>query len=115
MTKLRSLVEELNVGLLLVTHLKRLDGNRDHTDGVATSISHLRGSTQIAGLTDIVIGLERNQQSNDTPDRVTIRVLKNRFSGDTGIATYLNYDKDTGRLTEEGCTFQGELNETSNY
>ena len=82
---------------------------------MATSISHLRGSTQIAGLTDIVIGLERNQQSNDNPDRVTVRVLKNRFSGDTGIATYLNYNKETGRLTEEGYTSQGEPNENSDY
>ena len=115
MTKLRSLVEELNIGMLLVTHLKRLDGNRDHTDGVATSISHLRGSTQIAGLTDIVIGLERNQQSQDNSDRVTIRVLKNRFSGDTGIATYLNYNKETGRLSEEGSALQGEPNEQNLY
>jgi twinkle protein len=29
-----------------------------------------------------------------------VRVLKNRFSGDTGIATTLIYDKQTGRLTE---------------
>jgi len=103
MTKLRSLVEELNIGVLLVSHLKRLEGNRDHTDGAVTSLAHLRGSAAIAQLSDMVIGLERNQQS-DTPDRVTIRVLKNRFSGDTGIATYLNYDKDTGRLSEEGST-----------
>ena len=65
----------------------------------------------IAQLSDIVIGLERNQQSQDNPDRVTIRVLKNRFSGDTGIATYLNYNKDTGRLLEEGYTSQGEPND----
>ena len=29
-----------------------------------------------------------------------IRVLKNRFSGDTGPATYLRYDRTTGRQTE---------------
>jgi hypothetical protein len=28
------------------------------------------------------------------------RVLKNRFSGDTGIASTLIYNKDTGRLSE---------------
>ena len=115
MTKLRSLTEELNIGVLLVSHLRRLDGNRDHTDGALTSLAHLRGSAAIAQLSDIVVGLERNQQSQDNPDRVTVRVLKNRFSGDTGIATYLNYNKETGRLTEEGCTSQGEPNEQNNY
>ena len=30
----------------------------------------------------------------------TIRVLKNRFSGETGIAGYLKYDLQTGRLSE---------------
>ena len=115
MTKLRSLVEELNIGVLLVSHLRRLDGNRDHTDGATTSLAHLRGSAAIAQLSDIVIGLERNQQSQSNPDRVTVRVLKNRFSGDTGIATYLQYNKDTGRLTENGCTSQGEPNEHNLY
>jgi twinkle protein len=115
MTKLRSLVEELNIGILLVSHLRRLEGNRDHTDGAITSLAHLRGSAAIAQLSDIVVGLERNQQSQDNPDRVTVRVLKNRFSGDTGIATYLNYNKDTGRLTEEGYTSQGGLNGNNSY
>jgi hypothetical protein len=32
----------------------------------------------------------------------TVRVLKNRFAGITGPATYLYYDKTTGRLTETG-------------
>jgi len=29
-----------------------------------------------------------------------VRVLKNRFSGDTGVATTLFYNKNTGRLSE---------------
>ena len=29
-----------------------------------------------------------------------VRVLKSRYTGDTGIATHLFYDKDTGRLSE---------------
>jgi twinkle protein len=31
---------------------------------------------------------------------MNVRVLKNRFSGDTGIATTLIYNKQSGRLTE---------------
>ena len=43
-TKLRTLTEELGVSLICVAHLKRLDGNQDHTDGVQVSLSHIRGS-----------------------------------------------------------------------
>jgi len=40
---------------------------------------------------------------------VTVRVLKNRFSGETGIATTLYFDKQTGRLSESEFT-QDEFN-----
>ena len=99
MTKLRSLVEELKFGLLLVSHLRRPDG-RGHEEGGLTSLSQLRGSAGIAQLSDIVFGLERNQQDEDTPDVTRVRVLKNRWSGQTGMATSLEYAHDTGRLSE---------------
>ena len=58
-----------------------------------------------------MIGLERNQQG-DNPNVLTIRVLKNRHSGDTGISGYLYYDHDTGRLsdytTDPECPFEDE-------
>ena len=59
MTNLRSLVEELNIGLILVSHLKRPDGNKGHEEGVSTSLSQLRGSHAIAQLSDICVGIER--------------------------------------------------------
>lgn len=99
MTKLRGLVEEVNCGLILVSHLKRPQGNKGHEDGAQTSMAQLRGSASIGQLSDIVIGCERDQQG-DTPDRTTVRVLKNRWTGETGIACYLDYDHETGRLTE---------------
>ena len=98
MTKLRSLVEEQQIGLILVSHLRRSDG-KPHEEGGVTSLSHLRGSGGTAHLSDIVLGLERNQQS-DTPHETVVRVLKNRFSGNTGIACTLNYDPITGRMLE---------------
>ena len=102
MTKLRSLVEETNIGLLLVSHLRRPSGDRGHEDGREVSLSHLRGSASIAHLSDAVIALERNQQADDeqAANTTTIRVLKNRYTGDTGIACYLHYDKETGRMTQ---------------
>ena len=99
MTKLRALAEEVNVGILMVSHLKRPQGNRGHEDGAKTSMAQLRGSAGIGQLSDIVIGCERDQQS-ENPNTTTVRVLKNRWTGETGIACYLEYDKDTGRMTE---------------
>ncbi len=99
MTRLRSLVEETGVGLMVISHLKRPEG-RAHEEGGVTSLSQLRGSHAIAQLSDMVLGLERNQQDSEKANITTIRVLKNRFSGETGEAACLTYDKATGRVTE---------------
>lgn len=98
MTMLRTLVQELNIGLILVSHLKRPEG-KGHEEGAQTSLNQLRGSHAIAQLSDIVIGLERNQQG-ENPNETVVRVLKNRFSGQTGIGATLFYDDHTGRLSE---------------
>ena len=102
MTRLRSLVEETGAGIVLVSHLRRVDGNKGHENGIEVSLSHLRGSNSIGQLSDCVIALERNQQSDDIDEARTtkIRVLKSRYTGDVGLASHLLYDKDTGRLAE---------------
>ena len=102
MTKLRSLVEETGAGIVLVSHLRRVDGNKGHENGIEVSLSHLRGSNSIGQLSDCVIALERNQQSDDIDEARTtrMRVLKSRYTGDVGLASHLLYDKDTGRLSE---------------
>jgi len=106
MTQLRSLVEELKCSLFLVSHLKRPEG-RGHEEGRETSLGHLRGSHSIAQLSDMVFGLERNQQDESGAANITtIRVLKNRFTGETGKACQLIYDPATGRLRES----EGEAN-----
>ena len=102
MTKLRSIVEETNVALLLVSHLRRGSGDKGHEDGKEVSLAHLRGSQSIAQLSDGVVAMERDQQSDDPniANTTTIRVLKNRYAGDTGVACHLFFNADTGRLTE---------------
>ena len=102
MTALRALVEETGVGLILVSHLKRPEG-KGHEDGAQTSLGQLRGSAAIGQLSDIVVGMERNQQGDD-PNMTVLRVLKNRFSGETGVAGQLYYDRKTGRLSEQAVT-----------
>lgn len=110
MTSLRTLVQETGIGLILVSHLKRPEG-KGHEDGGSVSLSQLRGSAAIAQLSDMVIGAERNQQG-DSPNLTTLRVLKNRFSGETGVAGYLSYSSDTGRLTpcDGPAPFKDETN-----
>jgi twinkle protein len=102
MHRLRTLVEETGCGMILVSHLRRVDGNRGHENGIETGLNHLRGSQSIAQLSDCVIALERNQQSEDDIEASTtkVRVLKSRYTGDVGVATHLIYDQDTGRLRE---------------
>jgi twinkle protein len=60
----------------------------------------LRGSGSIGQLSDIVVGQERDQQDEERANITTLRILKNRFTGDTGLAGELTYDRDTGRLSE---------------
>jgi twinkle protein len=113
MTKLRSIVEETNIGLILVSHLKRPAGDRGHEEGKEVSLSHLRGSASIGHLSDSVIALERNQQAEDAAEAntTTLRILKNRYTGDTGIACRLFYDKETGRMSETENPFIENDNE----
>ena len=99
MTQLRKLVEELGCSLFLVSHLKRPEG-KGHEEGSQVSLSQLRGSSSLASLADAVVAFERNQQDEIQNNVMKVRVLKNRYSGDTGIACNLIYNKETGRLTE---------------
>jgi len=101
MTKLRSLVERTGIALFLVSHLRRSNNDsRNHEEGGRINLSQLRGSHSIAQISDNLVGLERNQQSEDGRSPTTIRILKNRYSGETGTAGELTYDINTCRFTE---------------
>ncbi len=115
MTKLRSLVEETGVGLLLVSHLRRPSGDLGHENGKEVTLSHLRGSASIAHLSDSVIALERNQQAEDDviACTTTIRILKNRYTGETGVCSYLHYDKNSGRMSQIDNPFEDNLEGTT--
>ena len=98
MTKLRALVEETGCGMILVSHLKRSDG-RAHEEGGSVSLAQLRGSHSIAQLSDMCIGLERSQQAEGDEQYLShIRILKNRYTGETGASGYLRFHPETGRL-----------------
>ena len=100
MTKLRSLVERTGIALFLVSHLRRTSNDTPHEEGARVTLGQLRGSAAIAQLSDGVIALERDQQASAGGDRTTVRVLKNRYSGEVGIACHLTYDLDTCKFHE---------------
>jgi len=106
MTKLRQIVQETDVSMFLVSHLRRASGDKGHENGAEVTLSQLRGSQAIAQLSDCVIALERDQQAeNEKEANLTrLRVLKSRYTGQTGIATHLWFDPDTGRMVEIGDT-----------
>jgi len=113
MHRLRCIVEETGAGMILVSHLRRVDGNQGHENGINVGLNHLRGSQSIAQLSDCVLALERNQQSEDPEEANTtrVRVLKSRYTGDVGMAAHLLYDRNTGRLNEVDPHEEDELGE----
>ena len=99
MTKLRSFVEETGIGMILISHLKRPQGDKGHEDGQQVSLGQLRGSHSIVQLSDFVVALERNLSAGD--NMANIRVLKNRFNGKTGQAGTITFNEATGRMVED--------------
>jgi twinkle protein len=97
MTRLRSLVERTGITMFLVSHLRRIGEGRTHEEGGRVTLGQLRGSAAIAQLSDAVIALERDQQQDSD---TTVRVLKNRFTGEVGPACDLVYDLSTCRFNE---------------
>lgn len=97
MTRLRSLVERTGITLFLVSHLRRASGDQNHEEGARVNLASLRGSHSIAQLSDSVLALERNQQANS---KTTVRVLKNRYTGEVGPCCELVYDLTTSRFIE---------------
>ncbi len=114
MTRLRSLVERTGIALFLVSHLRRSGNDRtSHEEGGRVSLSSLRGSHSIAQISDSVIALERNQQASTPGNPTTVRVLKNRYSGEVGVACELTYDLNTCRFNEHEVT--PEFNPTTDF
>jgi twinkle protein len=96
-TSLATLITELDVGLHLVTHLRRPSGTPFEEGGHIT-LADLRGSSQIAGVSHMVIALERDPHNETSKNVTKLRTIKNRFSGELGDSGYLEFLPETGRL-----------------
>ena len=105
MTRLKSFAKANAVVVMVIAHLSNPDKGTPHEEGRVVKVTDLRGSGGLRQLSDTIIALERDQQG-DTPNRVLIRVLKCRFTGDTGFAGYMEYNRETGLLEE--LQYEGE-------
>ncbi len=99
MTKLKELTVKTGVSIMIISHLKRPDGDVGYEDGKPVTLNALRGSNSLYQLSDVVLSLERDQQNINTGNQTLIRVLKNRITGKLGVADTLYYNETTGRLT----------------
>lgn len=98
MTKLAQTCQATGVGIIAIVHLKRKQGV-SFNEGGQISLNDLRGSAGLEQLAHNVIGLERDQQADgDKACIETVRVLKCRLTGRTGLADTIRYDRETGRL-----------------
>ena len=101
MTDLAVLTQETGVGIIVISHLRKTDGkSKSHEEGGKITLDDLRGSGALKQLSFNVIGLERNQQEENEKMKnlVRVKVLKCRFTGDTGYAGYLYYNPETDCL-----------------
>ena len=100
---LHDLCVSLGITVIAACHLRKaINSTKSHEEGSRVTLDDLKDSSSIKQLADIVIGLERDSQSENPSlaNTTTIRVLKNRDFGDKGVACGAVYDKDTTRLTE---------------
>tara|TARA_A100001035_G_scaffold77627_1_gene59907 strand:- start:1121 stop:2770 length:1650 start_codon:yes stop_codon:yes gene_type:complete len=99
MTSLRTLVQELGIGLIAVTHLSRPAGSVSHEDGKPVQVHELRGSHSVLQLADVCIAMNKLKEDPHGNFR-ELFVLKNRFTGQCGSAGLVEYNPDTGSLSE---------------
>lgn len=102
MADLSSLVQSLNITVFLVSHLNNPKTGKMHSEGGKVSGEQFTQSRALQRWSHLVLGLERNLQSEDEEEKNTliVRVIKNRLVGKTGTVDLL-YDQETGRLQEK--------------
>lgn len=98
MHNLKSLTVELKCYIGLIVHLNNNTNGKTFEEGAVPSLNNLRGSGGIKQLADMVYAITGNQQAECVIERNTraIHVLKNRYTGETGKADFLFYNKDSG-------------------
>lgn len=102
MAEMSTLTQELDCTIFFISHLRKTQGKGAET-GTEVSLADFKGSGSIIFWSNLLIALERNLQAVSVDERntSTIRILKDRFSGEgTGTTFKLKYSKESGRMTE---------------
>lgn len=102
MSDLLKIVKKHDVWLGLISHLRKAPGGgKSFEEGNLASIDDIKGSGSIKQISFDIIAFARNLVSDDDTERNTIkfRVLKSRFTGNTGSAGAAAYNPETGRLS----------------
>ncbi len=110
MKQMRSLVERTGVHLDVISQLRKTSQGKGYEEGARITLQDLRGSGSLGSVPNIVIAMERDRQDPEPIKANTsvIRVLKNRFTGRTGVATALHYEAGSGKLNEIGFAVDAE-------
>lgn len=117
MAEVAGIAKELDVWILLVSHLNPPKSGASHELGGKTEQSQFTGSRAIMRWSYTMLGIERNTQHEDLEKRNMglVRVLKDRFSGSaTGHTVGFRYDPETGLVHEMDEDFEIEPEEGDN-
>lgn len=118
MAEVAGLAKELDIWVMLVSHLNPPKSGASHEAGGKTEQSQFTGSRAIMRWAYAMFGIERNTLHEDPVERNKglIRVLKDRFSGGaTGRTVGFFYDKDTGIVHETTEDFEIEQQEEGGF
>lgn len=98
MHSLKALTVELGIYIGLISHLKKAGGGSSFEEGAVPTLDDLRGSGGIKQLSNSVYAMSRDQQADTEAARNTVQVhvLKSRYTGDTGPADFIYFQKETG-------------------
>ena len=101
MSDLLKLAKRHNVWIGVVSHLRKSQQDQSSYEGGAEiNEDSLKGSGSLKQISAQIIALERNKYSDNLLERntVKVKVLKDRFTGDTGTAARYKFNNENGRL-----------------
>ena len=111
MAEVAGIARELDIWVLLVSHLNPPKSGASHEAGGKTEQAQFTGSRAIMRWSYAMFGIERNTLHEDEAERNKglVRILKDRFSGSaTGRTVGFRYDRDTGIVHEMDDDFEIE-------
>lgn len=112
MADIAALAKELNIWVLLVSHLNPPKTGPSHEAGGKVEQGQLTGSRAIMRWSSFILGVERNTIHEDVNERQKglIRCIKDRFSGKaTGKTIGFVYDTETGLQLESEAIEQLDI------